>query len=216
MTESFSIGLQITDLSAVRGYRTLFEGVNFSLSPGALLELRGANGSGKSTLLRMLAGLTQPAAGAIEWRNASAQEDHRHFLGHLDAIKPQESARAQANFWANFFGVAEPKKAARAALKRVGLGQRMDVPGRGLSAGQRRRLALTRVVMAPRAVWLLDEPLAALDVDGQALVRELIEAHRACGGVVIAAMHGDGFSNVETLDINAFTPRKARPQNEAA
>lgn len=215
MAGSFSIGLSVAELCAVRGFRTLFEGLNLSLAPGGLLELRGTNGAGKSTLLRMIAGLSRPAAGRIEWTGADDKDDHRHFLGHLDAIKPQESARQQAMFWAGFFGVGEPRKAAREALKAVGMGQRMDVPGRGLSAGQRRRLALTRLVMAPRAVWLLDEPLAALDQDGQALVRSLVADHRARGGMVIAAMHGEGFDDALTLDICAFTPRLAS-EDEAA
>ena len=98
----------------------------------------------------------------------------------------------------------------------VGLANRADVPGRGLSAGQRRRLALTRLVMAPRAVWLLDEPLAALDADGQTMVRDLIKDHRKQGGLVIAAMHGEGFENAQILDMGEFTPRQSAVTDEVA
>ena len=216
MANSFTIALKLDDLAAVRGYRTLFEGMSLALDPGSLLELRGLNGAGKSTFLRILAGLTRPAAGKIDWLCASEDHAFRHFLGHLDAIKPQETVRQQAMFWASFLGVADSRHSAREALKVVGLANRADVPGRGLSAGQRRRLALTRLVMAPRAVWLLDEPLAVLDADGQTMVRDLIKDHRKQGGLVIAAMHGEGFENAQILDMGEFTPRQSAVTDEVA
>ena len=132
-----------------------------------------------------------------------------HCLGHMDGVKSQERAFDQAQFWARFMGA--DAKAAKEALKAVGLGRRLDVPGRGLSAGQRRRLALSRLLIAPRPIWLLDEPLAALDTDGQALVRSLVSEHCAKGGLVLTAMHGDGFENARTLDMRDFMPnRKAK------
>jgi heme exporter protein A len=121
-----------------------------------------------------------------------------HFLGHSDAVKPAETAGEQARFWASYFG--RPASAANDALDRVGLSRRADVPGRGLSAGQKRRLAVARLLIDPRPVWLLDEPTAALDVEGRGLIDQLVTEHLATGGLVVAAIHGDGFAGSRTLD----------------
>ena len=164
-----------------------------------MLELRGPNGSGKSTLLRILAGLTRQHAGTVVFSDG-AGEPGRHYLGHLDAVKPAETAVEQAIFWARYFG--RDVAAATGAMARVGLTNRSAVPGRGLSAGQKRRLALTRLLIEPRPVWLLDEPTAALDIQGRALVTQLVAEHRAGGGMVIAAIHGEGFPDSRTLDLS--------------
>ena len=197
--------LEAENLAAARGLRVLFEGLNLKVSAGESLELRGANGSGKSTLLRILAGLTRPIAGEVRYSGAH-QDGHRHYLGHLDAVKPTETALEQARFWARYFG--RPQDVADAAIKRVGLAARRAVPGRGLSAGQKRRLALTRLLIEPRPVWLLDEPTAALDAEGRMLVMQLVAEHRAGGGMVIAAVHGEGFAASRTLDLSTL---KAAP-----
>ncbi len=194
-----SLALVAEGLSAARGYRVLFERLSVRVSGGEVLELRGPNGSGKSTLLRILAGLTQAASGTVRIEGAG-EDTQRRYLGHLDAVKPTETALEQARFWARFSG--QPETAAEAALKAVGLSNRADVPGRGLSAGQKRRLALSRLIVDPCPVWLLDEPVAALDVDGRAIVEALIAAHVADGGLVIAAMHGSGFANARSLDLS--------------
>jgi len=193
-----SLVLEVENLAAARGLRVLFEGLSFRLAAGESLELRGANGSGKSTLLRILAGLTRQHAGNVRYSGAG-EEAARHYLGHMDAVKPSETAIEQARFWAGYFG--RPMAEADAAMKRVGLTSRNAVPGRGLSAGQKRRLALTRLLIDPRPVWLLDEPTAALDLEGRALVGQLVEEHRARGGMVIAAVHGDGFAGSRVLDL---------------
>ena len=194
-----SLVLEARNLAAARGLRLLFEGVSFEVASGESLELRGPNGSGKSTLLRILAGLTRPQAGTV---NLSGTEDANglHYLGHLDAVKPAETAAEQARFWARYFG--RDVATAKAAMKRVGLGSRGAVPGRGLSAGQKRRLALTRLLIEPRPLWLLDEPTAALDNEGRDLVAQLVAEHRASGGMVIAAVHGDGFAGSRVLDLS--------------
>ncbi len=192
-----SLVLEVENLAAARGLRVLFEGLSLRLVAGEALELRGANGSGKSTLLRILAGLTRPHAGTV--RFFGGEEVGRHYLGHLDAVKPSENAGEQARFWARYFG--RDAEAATAAMKRVGLSNRSSVPGRGLSAGQKRRLALTRLLIEPRPVWLLDEPTAALDTEGRTLVSQLVADHRAAGGMVIAAVHGDGFAGSRVLDL---------------
>ena len=200
-----SLVLEVENLAASRGLRILFEGLSFQLSGGEVLELRGPNGSGKSTLLRILAGLTRPHDGTVAFKGAGGDEPGRHFLGHLDAVKPSETAAEQAAFWARYFG-REPAEAVK-AMKRVGLSNREQVPGRGLSAGQKRRLALVRLLVEPRPVWLLDEPTAALDVEGRTLVTQLVSEHRDRGGMVIAAIHGDGFAGSRTLDVSAFPAR---------
>lgn len=184
----------------MRGYRTLFENVSLQLAPGDALELRGPNGSGKSTLLRILAGLTRAEGGEVAWAIRGEDDLPRHYLGHADAIKPNETAGQQARFWARFFG--RPESAAAEALATVGLASRADVPGRGLSAGQRRRLALSRLLIDPRPVWLLDEPAAALDVDGRKLLDQLVATHRAGGGALVVAIHGEGFPSPKTLDLS--------------
>lgn len=196
-----SLVLEVENLAAARGLRILFEGLDFSLAAGESLELRGANGSGKSTLLRILASLTRPHAGKVRYSGAG-EEAGRHYLGHLDAVKPAETAQEQARFWARYFG--KGPDVADAAMKRVGLSSRKAVPGRGLSAGQKRRLALTRLLIEPRPVWLLDEPTAALDTEGRTLVAELVADHRASGGMVIAAVHGDGFAGSRVLDLSSL------------
>lgn len=209
-----SVILEAENLAGVRGPRMLFANVSLQLAAGEALELRGPNGSGKSTLLRILAGLTRPETGKVVYAQAGAQagpdEDAaRHYLGHADAIKPNETAGMQARFWARFFG--RPVESADVALRRLGLANRRDVPGRGLSAGQRRRLALARLLIDPRPVWLLDEPGAALDVEGQATLAELVAEHRASGGVVVAAVHGAGFPDARTLEIAAAAPKQGPP-----
>jgi heme exporter protein A len=196
-----AVVLNVKNLAAARGLRVLFENLSLRLAGGEVLELRGPNGSGKSTLLRILAGLTRAHAGEVKFAGPD-DDPPRHYLGHSDAVKPAETAREQALFWARYFG--RDAKAADAALERVGLTSRRDVPGRGLSAGQKRRLALSRLLIEPRPVWLLDEPTAALDVDGRKLVATLVAEHMASGGMVIAAIHGDGFAGSRTLDLTSL------------
>jgi heme exporter protein A len=200
---SSSLVMEVENLAAARGLRVLFENLSLRLSSGEVLELRGPNGSGKSTLLRILAGLTRAHAGAVKFTGADDDPPH-HYLGHSDAVKPAETAREQARFWARYFGY--DAKAGDAALERVDLASRTAVPGRGLSAGQKRRLALVRLLIDPRPIWLLDEPTAALDVDGRKLVTALVDEQVRGGGMVIAAIHGEGFAGSRTLDL-ATLPR---------
>ncbi len=198
--------LAVHNVSATRGYRTLFRDLSFSAGSGEIIELRGENGAGKSTLLRILAGLTRPDIGKISYAATQSELDFPvHFLGHQDGIKAQESVEQQLLFWVQFFG--EEKTKVRPALERVGLWKRRDVPGRGLSAGQRRRLSLARLLITYRPVWLLDEPLAALDAKGQIIAKDIIADHLKADGAVVTAMHGDGFENARQIEIKS--PRKA-------
>jgi heme exporter protein A len=181
------------NLACRRGERLVFSGLDFRLAAGGALVLTGANGSGKSSLLRLFATLLVPAAGRLLWDGAPVQRDPAryraalHYIGHLDAAKPALSVREMLGFWAAMRETTNP--ALDEALDTFGLGVRADWPCRWLSAGQRRRLALARLIAAPAPIWLLDEPSAALDRDGEARLEAAIAAHRAAGGRVAVATH---------------------------
>jgi heme exporter protein A len=202
-----------TDLACLRGARLVFAGLSFRLEPGAALLVTGPNGSGKSSLLRLMAGLIRPFAGALAWDGRPVAEDpdgHRRgvaYLGHLDAIKPVLSALDNLLFWA---ALAEPRAApARAgrALEAMGLGDLADVPGRYLSAGQKRRLALARLLAAPARLWLLDEPTVALDRDAVGRLEAAIARHRAGGGMVALATHtAIALPDAAALQLADFAP----------
>lgn len=188
-----SIALCIEDLSIVRGGRRLISGLSHRLEGGAVLGLEGPNGAGKTSLLRAIAGLLPPASGSITVHQDGAIVDDREerasfigWLSHLDGIKAQLTVREQAQFWAEIY---QSSRDVDAALVRFGLGSLSEARGVVLSAGQKRRLALVRLVLAARPLWLLDEPLAALDTRGKALVAEAITDHAAGGGIVVAATH---------------------------
>lgn len=162
---------------------------------GEVLCLRGPNGSGKTTLLRCLAGLTRPDAGDIRWLGrpiAEAESGFREalaFLGHLPALKDDLTAEENLDFALRLRGVRADAGSRRAALDRVGLGRRLRLPARRLSAGQRRRVGLARLCLDPARLWLLDEPLTALDDEGQQLFHALLGQHLQSGGVCVAATH---------------------------
>jgi len=188
-----SIALILDNLVCRRGHRAVFAGVNLSVEGGILVSLEGPNGAGKTSLLRLIAGFLHPAAGRIIVnRDDTVIEDAEErggligWLGHLDALKPQMKVREQLQFWCRLYGA---RRDIDEALQRFGLKRQADIPGQYLSAGQRRRLALARLSLAERPLWLLDEPLAALDTDGKALVAHAIQDHCAAGGLVIAATH---------------------------
>ena len=175
--------LSAADIGMIRGERLLFREVSLSLAPGEAIVLRGPNGAGKTTLLRILAGLTQAETGTID-RNAP-----HHWVAHRDGLKPHETPREHLTLWARAWG--QPQTDIEPLLEEMGLSRPSDVPAKHLSAGQRRRTALARLRLENRPVWLLDEPLTALDADGKALLLDMIAAHRAQGGGIIAAIHGN-------------------------
>lgn len=193
LTEPARPLLSADGLGMIRGERVLFRDVSLALSAGEALLLRGANGAGKTTLLRILAGLTRPEAGSV------AREAPVHWFGHREGLKPAETPRAHLALWASAWGAAADREA---ILQRMGLVRPADVPARYLSAGQRRRTALARLLLEDRPVWLLDEPYTALDAEGRALVDALITQHRSEGGAVIAAIHGEaGFAPSAELSL---------------
>lgn len=180
--------LEADGLAVERGGRLLFEGVSFRLAPGEALLLTGPNGAGKSSLLRCLAGLLRPAAGAVRFGGTESREARArglHWLGAQDGLKGGRTAAAELRFWAGWAGgVTEP-----AALDAAGLREFAGTPVRRLSTGQRRRLALARLLEPDRPLWLLDEPLAPLDARWRAWAGELMRRRLASGGMVVAAVH---------------------------
>jgi heme exporter protein A len=179
-------------LACARGERKLFEQLSFRVTAGQALAVEGANGAGKTSLLRLLAGFLSPAAGRIVMKIGDAQSDDAEergkqvgWLGHHDGLKPQLTVREQLAFYAGLYA----KPADAAVLEQVGLTRQADLPCRYLSAGQKRRLALARLLVSQRPLWLLDEPFAALDTAGQQLVAHLRARHCGAGGIIIAATH---------------------------
>ena len=181
--------LTASELGCIRGSRRVFSNINLELSVGEALALVGPNGSGKSTLLRLVAGLLRPSTGRIELAGGMAERtiaEQAHYLGHLDALKPSLTVAENLHFWVSYLGGGAPAP----ALQAVGLGGLADLPAAYLSAGQRRRLSLARLIAVPRPIWLLDEPTSALDTAGQMRLVDLMRQHLAGGGLIMAATHG--------------------------
>ena len=179
------------ELDCVRGGRTVFEAVAFTVADGEALCVMGPNGAGKSSLLRQIAGLVRLAHGTIVLEGGDPElsiAEQAHYLGHLDALKGSLSVRENLSFWSGYLGAGGG--GVDAALSLLDLDGLADLPAAYLSAGQRRRLSIARLLAVPRQVWLLDEPTAALDASAQARVAELMRAHLAGGGIVVAAVHG--------------------------
>jgi heme exporter protein A len=174
-------------LAVVRNGRSVFSGLSFELAAGELLAVTGANGVGKSTLLRIVAGLLAPSAGRVSLEPATADSlaSELHYLGHLDGLKTTLTVRRNLEFWRALWA----GKAVELALESVGLGNLADLPVGLLSAGQRRRLAIARVLIAERALWLLDEPATSLDAAGEQMLGRLIAVHLAAGGMAMVATH---------------------------
>ncbi|CCD83970.1 heme ABC transporter (heme exporter protein A), ATP-binding protein (cytochrome c-type biogenesis) [Bradyrhizobium sp. ORS 285] len=180
------------DVRCVRGGREVFSSLAFEARAGEALAVTGHNGAGKTSLLRLIAGLLLPAGGTIAIEGGEGEltvPEQAHYLGHRDALKPALSVRENLTFWADFLGggMTRPTPDCLAA---VGIAHAIDLPAGYLSAGQRRRLSLARLLAVPRLLWLLDEPTAALDVAGQAMFAGLMREHLAGGGLIVAATHG--------------------------
>lgn len=184
-----STPLFVRDLSLMRGAVTLIRDLEFVVQPGEALILLGRNGVGKTTLLRALAGVLRPESGDIRYGADSAEHaaaTRCAFLGHENALKPDETPRQSLEFWSRLSGV---KGQIPVALDQFGLKPLADRPARRMSQGQKRRAALARLYLLNRPVWLLDEPAAPLDVDGRARLAHAVNQHRQRGGVVVAATH---------------------------
>ena len=187
--------LEARELRCARGPVTLFRDLSFSVAAGEWIALRGANGSGKTTLLRCVAGLTRPDAGELLWEGEPVARDPARFRealcygGHLPGIKDDLSADENLAALLALRGQAPGGEARRTALARVGLEKRRHLPARRLSAGQRRRIGLARLVLERVPLWALDEPLTALDDEGQRLFESLLAEHVAAGGMALIATH---------------------------
>jgi heme exporter protein A len=184
--------LILAHLAARRGERELFADLDLTLAPGEAVELRGPNGAGKTTLLLIVAGIVRPAAGTIRLEGGDPEirwETEIGYLGHRPAIKPRLTVAENLAFWARLGGALPA--AVPPALETVGLAPIAWLEAGNLSAGQTRRLALARLLVGERPVWLLDEPTAALDAAGETLVARLIDAHLDAGGSVLIATHHD-------------------------
>ncbi len=190
-------------LACSRGGRRLFSGLSFTVAAGETLLLTGPNGAGKTTLIRTLAGLLQPAGGSIRIEGGTPDGsvgEQCHYVGHLNAIKSSLSVEANAAFWCRFLGGGRDR--IPEALEAFGLGPLRDIPAGYLSAGQKRRLGLARVLLVDRPIWLLDEPTVSLDTAAQEVLTRAVGAHLARGGLVIAATHvALGFAGARTLPL---------------
>jgi heme exporter protein A len=182
--------LSASDLACRRGGRDVFAGVGFSVASGEALAISGRNGAGKSSLLRMVAGLLRTASGRLALEGGDPEMtigEQAHYLGHEDALKHSLSVGENLRFWAGFFGAG--KAEIGEALAAAGLDTLADLPAAYLSAGQRRRLSIARLRAVKRPIWLLDEPTSTLDAAAQRRLTELMRAHLAGGGLILAATH---------------------------
>jgi heme exporter protein A len=209
-------------LICVRGGRRVFSGVGFSVSAGQALVLTGPNGAGKSSLLRVIAGLIRPASGKVALVGGDPElsvGEQAHYVGHLDPLKPALTVAENLTFWARFLNggadrwrqsgrdaAADEQARIALGLSAAGLEDLAGLPAGYLSAGQKRRLSLARVVAVPRPVWLLDEPATALDAASKERLQRMMQAHLADGGLIVAATHGPlGLTAPAELPLDAFS-----------
>lgn len=199
-------GVAVRGLSVSRGERRLFEGLSLTLSAGDAVALTGANGAGKTSLLRAIACFIRPDAGDIRFFSGdtavepeTARREAVHLLGHLEGLKPTRTARQELAFQIEWLG--GDAAGVEAAVDRLNLGALLDLETRKLSAGQRRRLSLARLIAAPRRLWLLDEPLAPLDAGWRSAAAELMAAHLSAGGMILAAVHDPLPLEARSLDL---------------
>jgi len=200
-------GLDVQELALVRGERLVLRGLSFHVAPGGMLAIEGRNGAGKTSLLRAIAGFLEPRSGTILLPLANGNalaigEERRVFvgwLGHQDGVKLQLTPTEHLRFYSQVHRTAGD---IGEALVHAGLAPLRDLPVQYLSAGQRRRLALARLILVRRPLWLLDEPLSGLDPEGKALMRQAMERHCAASGIVVAATHEPLGANCATLNIS--------------
>lgn len=204
-----ALRLIVDGLAAYRGEDLIFRDLSFTVAAGGILVITGPNGAGKSTLLRVLAGLLPSEAGTIRLEGADSPRvcEACHYLGHRNAMKRELSVAENLSFWRAFLGQAPGGQGMTidAAIAAVGLRGIGHLPFGYLSAGQQRRMAMAKLLVAYRPVWILDEPTAALDVEADRLFAGLIDGHCETGGIVLAATHQPlGLDNVQSLVISGL------------
>ena len=199
--------LLASDLGCVRGGRGVFSGLGFAVGAGEALLVSGPNGAGKSSLLRLVAGLVRIDAGRLELEGGDPDAslgEQAHYLGHQDALKAALTVGENLAFWARYL---DGGPAVAPALDAVGLGAIAHLPAAYLSAGQRRRLSIARLIAVERPLWLLDEPTSALDAAAQAMLAALMRHHLAGGGMILAATHGPiGLESAKELRLGGGQP----------
>lgn len=192
-------------LACVRGGRVLFTDLSFAVEPGTALLLIGPNGAGKTTLIRILAGFLAPTSGTVALDGGDAEHglgEQCHYVGHLNAVKASLTVEENAGFWGHYLGGGHARL--DTALAAFGLATLRDIPAGYLSAGQKRRLGLVRLLLAERPIWLLDEPTASLDSASQETLAGAVNAHLSAGGSVVAATHVPlPFANARELSLGA-------------
>lgn len=212
--------LTAVELSCHRGGRDVFSGVSFTVGAGEALTITGRNGAGKSSLLRLVAGFLRPAAGNLRLDGGDPElsiAEQAHYLGHQDAVKPSLSVAENLRFWAAFlsggdFGDRIDASSIKApdALEAMGLGGISALPAAYLSAGQRRRLSIARLIAVKRPLWLLDEPTSTLDAAAQGRLAEVMRSHLSGGGLILAATHAPlGLAGAQELRLGEIDPKPA-------
>lgn len=213
MPDSSLMQLLGHDLVCRRGGREVFSGLGFRVAGGEALQIVGRNGAGKSSLLRMIAGLVPVAGGRLQLSGGDAEfsiAEQCHYLGHQDALKPAMSVAENLSFWAEYLGGS--RESVGAALDQVELGPLRSLPAAYLSAGQRRRLSIARLLAVKRPVWLLDEPTSALDAASQARLTLIMRQHLRGGGMILAATHGPiGLDQAHVLNLGAGESAEGAP-----
>jgi len=203
--------LAVVDLECLRGDNLLFTGLNFGLHPRQLLQIEGANGSGKTSLLRILAGLSLPSEGEVRWDGVDIRRQRpvyftqMAYLGHTLGVKADLSPVENLRIDLALASLPFDEEKVFLTLERVGLAGREDIPARALSAGQKQRVALARLLACPARLWIMDEPFTALDSAGVSLVRSLLEAHLDSGGMAVLTSHQlvDVRGDVVRVDLSA-------------
>ncbi|MGI9388794.1 MAG: heme ABC exporter ATP-binding protein CcmA [Boseongicola sp.] len=192
--------LNVTDLMCSRGGLTVFEGVHLTVRPGQLVVLRGPNGSGKTTLLRTLAGLQEPDRGQVDCEPESIA-----YASHADGLKATLTVEENLQFWAELFGA----RSIEHAVQSLDLKELLPRQARALSAGQKRRVGLARILVTERPIWAMDEPTVSLDEASVVLFATVLEKHLASGGGAVIATHADFGQQGETIDISKYRPSRS-------
>lgn len=202
------------NLTVERGSRTILRALNFAADAGEAAILVGPNGAGKTTLLRTIAGFLRPVSGSVRLEGGAADAsvaEQAHFVGHANAVKMNLTVMENVLFWARYIGgVAGARERAEAALEHFSIGPLAEFPAAYLSAGQRRRLGLARILVARRPLWLLDEPTVSLDAASTRLLSAAVDTHLKTGGLVIAATHLPlGFKSSRDVDLRTLSAAEA-------